>query len=334
MFMLEGRALIQATLPFIRETPLRSWGHLLVALCLFGACLAVAALPFPWPVRLLAGVLAGMILCRLFIIYHDHQHGTIFRGSRLADVIMTTFGLLSLNPPSTWNASHNHHHKHNGKIRSASIGSFPVMTVQSYARASRKERYFYAASRHPLTIMFAWITVFFIGMTLSSLIRKPKEHLDCLLAVVLHLTIVVVLAIFAPLTLLFAFVMPLLVGAAMGAYLFYVQHNFPDCDLGDQSEWDYVYAALNSSSFLNTNRVMHWFTGNIGYHHIHHLNARVPFYRLPEAMKALKELQSPRSTDLSLSSIIACFRLKLWDPDQRKLVPYSSLAMAPKVQPA
>ena len=130
----------------------------------------------------------------------------------------------------------------------------------------------------------------------------------------------VVLAVFAPAALVFAFIVPLAVGAAMGAYLFYVQHNFPEVDLGDQSEWDYIFAALHSSSFLDTSRLMHWFTGNIGYHHIHHLNARIPFYRLPEVMRAFPELQAPRRTSLSPREVVACFRLKLWNPDKRMMV--------------
>jgi len=321
--MLEGRALIQATLPFIREQPLRSWWHLVSTVVVFAGALALAAMPVAWYLRLGGGILGGMSLCRLFIIYHDQQHGAILRGSRVANWLMATFGILSLNPISTWNASHNHHHKHNGKIRSASIGSFPVMTVKSYASASRRERLLYGVSRHPLTIMFAWFTVFFLGMTVNSLVNKPREHLDCLAAVVIHVALWALLIWLAPVALVFAFIIPLFIGSAMGAYLFYVQHNFPGVDLGDQSDWDYVFAALKSSSFLDTNRVMHWFTGNIGYHHIHHLNARVPFYRLPEAMKALQELQSPGRTNLSPLSIFRCLRLKLWDSERRVMVGFN-----------
>jgi acyl-lipid omega-6 desaturase (Delta-12 desaturase) len=325
--VLEGRALIRATLPYIREQPIRSWWCLISTATLFAAALAASALPFPWFLRLAAGILAGMTLCRLFIIYHDHQHGAILRGSRVASFFMTTFGILSLNPPSTWNASHNHHHKHNGKIRSASIGSFPVMTVDAYNRASRRERYYYAISRHPLTILFAWVTVFFVGMTLSSFKRKPLQHLDCLAAILIHIALWALLLFFAPWALLYSFIIPLLVGSAMGAYLFYVQHNFPAVDLGDQSDWDYVFAALRSSSFLDTTRIMHWFTGNIGYHHIHHLNARVPFYRLPEAMKALPELQVPGRTNLNPWTILSCLRLKLWDPELRRMVGFKGASL-------
>ncbi len=321
--MLEGRALVRATLPFAREQPLRSWWHLMSTVVLFAACLAVGAMPFPWWVRLLGGIAGGLVLCRLFIIYHDQQHGTILRGSRAADWLMTVFGVLSLNPPSTWNASHNHHHKHNGKIRSASIGSFPVMTVGTYAKAGRKERMLYAASRSPITIFFAWITVFLVAMTMNSLIRKPREHIDCAIAIVIHVILWVLLIMFAPWALIYSFAVPLTIGSALGAYLFYIQHNFPAVDLGDQSEWDYVFAAMHSSSFLDTTRLMHWFTGNIGYHHIHHLNARIPFYRLPEVMKSLPELQTPGRTSLSPLSIFRCLRLKLWDPEQRLMVGFS-----------
>ena len=324
--MLAGRELIRATLPYIREKPFWSWWHLLSTGALFVACLATASLGMlPWYARLAAGILGGMTLCRLFIIYHDHQHGTILRGSRIAGFLMTSFGILTLNPPSTWNASHNHHHKHNGKIRSASIGSFPVMTVEAYRKANRWERYKYAASRHPLTIACAWFTVFLFAMTMGSLIRKPRDHLDCLAAVIIHAAIWVLLILFAPGAILFAFVVPLALSGAMGAYLFYVQHNFPAVDLGDQSEWDYVFAALRSSSFLDTTRVLHWFTGNIGYHHIHHLNARIPFYRLPEAMKALEELQQPGKTALNPVAIWKCFHLKLWDPQRRLMVGFEAV---------
>jgi omega-6 fatty acid desaturase (delta-12 desaturase) len=111
---------------------------------------------------------------------------------------------------------------------------------------------------------------------------------------------------------------------AFGAYLFYAQHNFPAVELRDEAEWSYVHAALHSSSFIRMGRLMRWFTGNIGYHHVHHLNARIPFYRLPEAMAGIAELQSPRDTSLALRDVAACLRLKLWDRDQNRLVPFEA----------
>jgi len=108
---------------------------------------------------------------------------------------------------------------------------------------------------------------------------------------------------------------------ALGGYIFYAQHNFPTVMLKDNDNWDYLDAALNSSSYIKMNRLMQWFTANIGFHHIHHVNPRIPFYRLPEAMKALPELQHPRETSLGFPEIIRCLQLKLWDEDRGTMIP-------------
>ena len=119
----------------------------------------------------------------------------------------------------------------------------------------------------------------------------------------------------------YAFLLPQIIAHALGAYLFYAQHNFPEAYVQPRESWTYVRAALESSSYMKFGPLMNYFTGNIGYHHVHHLNHRIPFYRLPEAMAAIPELQHPRGvTSLHPRDIIACFKLKLWDPEQGKLV--------------
>jgi len=116
--------------------------------------------------------------------------------------------------------------------------------------------------------------------------------------------------------------MPMAIITCLGSYLFYAQHNFPGVIRRDGSDWDHVHAALCSSSYMKMGPVMNWFTGNIGYHHVHHLNAKIPFYRLPEAMAGLEELQTPVVTTLTLRDIVGCLRLKLWDPEQSRLVTF------------
>jgi omega-6 fatty acid desaturase (delta-12 desaturase) len=111
-----------------------------------------------------------------------------------------------------------------------------------------------------------------------------------------------------------------MLGSAIGAYLFFAQHNFPGVRLQTGRGWSYVDSALHSSSYIVMGPLMRWFTGNIGYHHVHHHNAKIPFYRLPEAMAALEELQSPVQTTLGMGDILACLRLKLWDTETRQLV--------------
>jgi omega-6 fatty acid desaturase (delta-12 desaturase) len=321
--MLTAGELANETKPFARELRHRSWLHLWSTLVILTGLLGTTCLEVHCLVRVCCSILAGLVLVRMFVIYHDHQHGTILRHSRLADLIMLTYGVCVLTPPSIWKRSHNHHHMNNGKILLSRIGSYPLMTVADYARASRRERFRYFVARHPVTMLLGYFTVFLFGMCLRPFWAKPKEHWDGGLAIVLHLGLVVALVFLAPRALVFACLLPIMLAAAVAAYLFYAQHNFPTFEIKPAGEWDYVFAGLRSSSYLSMGPVMGWFTGNIGYHHVHHLNARIPFYRLPEAMAAIEELRSPATTSLHPVEIYRCLRLKLWDPQKNRLVSFA-----------
>jgi acyl-lipid omega-6 desaturase (Delta-12 desaturase) len=120
-------------------------------------------------------------------------------------------------------------------------------------------------------------------------------------------------------------ILPFAITFGMGAYLFYCQHNFPGATFRENHEWTYDNAALSSTSYMVMSPAMNWFTGNIGYHHVHHLNSRIPFYRLLEAMKDMPELQNVGKTSWRISDMIDCFQLKLWDPENGKMVPMSSI---------
>jgi len=149
------------------------------------------------------------------------------------------------------------------------------------------------------------------------------------LALLVHLAVnVLVWAAVGPKGWFFACLLPFTIASAAGAYLFFVQHNFPDVHLRRGEDWAFDRAALEASSFLKLGPVLNWFTANIGYHHVHHLNARIPFYRLPEAMAAIPEAQSPRVTTLRLRDMVGCLRLHLWDPERQRLVPYREAAGA------
>ena len=109
------------------------------------------------------------------------------------------------------------------------------------------------------------------------------------------------------------------------SYLFYAQHNFPGVVFRKNQDWNYADAALLSSSYMKMNPIMQWFTANIGFHHIHHLNAKIPFYRLPDVMKAIPELQNAKTTSLRLSDIKECLKLKVWDPELNKMVSFMEM---------
>jgi omega-6 fatty acid desaturase (delta-12 desaturase) len=309
------------TKAFAKEHPLKSWWCILSTtfLLIFAA---TGTLPWlPVVVRIACCGLLGLVIVRLFVIYHDHQHRAILPKSRLAELCMRLYGMLVLCPSSIWRASHDHHHAHNSKLRGAHIGSYPIMTKDQYRASSSGERIQYLFMRHPLTILFGYFFVFFLGMVVLPFVRSPLKHYDCLLSLLLHLALITTLVVmFGWVTMLLTLIIPLFIGSAIGTYLFYAQHNFPDVVFMDKAGWTYECAAMESSSFLKTNPVMAWFTANIGYHHIHHLNHRIPFYRLPETYRAIPELRDVKTTSLHPREIFRCLRLKVWCVESQRMV--------------
>jgi omega-6 fatty acid desaturase (delta-12 desaturase) len=323
------KELILSTKPFAKEVRWKSWWHLLSTGTLLAGLYSGIFIPrSPLWLKSVCSVLAGLTIARMFIIYHDHQHKAILQNSKLADWLMTLWGLFVLAPTSIWKRSHDHHHTHNSKLYTSSIGSYPIVTKEKFKTFSKKERSVYLFIRHPLTITFGYIFVFFFGMCIRSFMNNRDKHWDSLIAVVLHVGIGVGIIFWLGWTaFLLGVVAPALIALGLGAYLFYAQHNFPTATFADKEGWSYVNAALGSSSYMRMNQVMHWFTGNIGYHHIHHLNARIPFYRLPEVYKAIPELQDAKTTSLMPGEILRCLRLKVWDPDLGRLIGFREMAL-------
>lgn len=316
--------LLRRTFPFAREDRAKSWNLLLVTLGLWIGALAGAMLDLGLPLRFLCSTAAALVTVRLFIIYHDFHHGAVFRNSRVATWILNLFGLLVLNPPNIWKRSHNYHHRNNSQIFSASIGSFPIMTKTDYQKAPWYKKLEYQVARHWLTIVLGYVTIFFLGMCLNSFRKDPLKHWDSLAAVILHVGLFALLLNLGGWELvLLGLVWPITLSCALGGYLFYIQHNFPDVKLRGRENWDFFFAALHSSSYMEGGRFLNWFTGNIGYHHVHHLNSSIPFYNLPKAMEAIPELQKPGKTSLRPRDIIACLRLKVWDVETQRMVPLS-----------
>jgi acyl-lipid omega-6 desaturase (Delta-12 desaturase) len=317
------RQILIATKPFVKERRARSWFDVLSTLAILCGLLAFTLLDVPLYGQAGAGFLAGLVAVRMFVLYHDYQHGAILRRSRLAKAFMSLYGMLTLNPPSPWNRSHNYHHENNSTTPGASFGSYPMMTRTAYAGASRWERFKYLAARHPLTILMGYLTVFLYGMTMRPLLMNPRKHIDCVAALGLHGALIAGFAWLDPQGLLFTVWLPLFTASVVGAYLFYAQHNFPDARLKPRSEWNIVWAARRSSSYMKLSPLLHWLTGNIGYHPVHHLNARIPNYRLAEAFGAIEELQDAGRTSLGARDIYRCLRLKLWDEENDRLVTLS-----------
>jgi acyl-lipid omega-6 desaturase (Delta-12 desaturase) len=318
-----GQQLVKATAPYAAEVVSQSWWHVGVTFTLLIAALLGAGLAPWWQVRVMLSIFAGLLMVRAFITYHDYMHGAILSHSRLAWLLFRLYAAFALTPPRSWKKSHNYHHGHVGTISLASVGAFPMMTTQMWREASPGERASYRFQRHPLVVLSGYLTIFAFSICILPLVRDPKHYWDSAIALIAHAGLITVLWVFGGFAMAFYVVLlPMTIASALGSYLFFAQHSFKRMIIITPEAWSYYRAALESSSYMKLNRIMQWFTGNIGFHHIHHLNVRIPFYRLPEAMAAIPELQSPITTTLSPRDIRDCFSSSLWDERLQRMVSY------------
>jgi omega-6 fatty acid desaturase (delta-12 desaturase) len=331
------KELFEATLPFAEESRFRSWWCVGSTFSALVAALIAAALVSWWPLRVAASVVGGLLLVRAFILFHDFHHGSLLRKSRLANALFFFYGLVALTPPRNWRHSHNFHHANVGKpiashdseysFLTSDIGSFPLVTTDKWQHASTLQKIHYRITRHVVTIVCAYATVFFGSLCLIPLLQSPRKNWESVLSLLTHAGFIAGLWIFGGWAVLFfSFLLPFTIAGMAGAYLFFAQHNFEGMRVVPIAEWNHYRGSLESSSYLKLGPIMSWFTGNIGYHHVHHVNSRIPFYRLPEAMAAIPELQQPFITTLRPRDVLTCLRLNLWDPRKQQLVRFRDAA--------
>src|SRR5882672_10755142 len=278
--MRTGKELLFASKEFTHENRLRSWFEVMVTLglsALVWSGTIVEALPLA--VRIVLSIVCGLCYVRMFVMYHDYQHRAILANSPIAELIMVFVGILLLAPKTIWIRSHEHHHNNNSKLTINGIGSYPTITKERFLSLTKGERRLYLVNRHPLTVIFGYFTLFIYWLNLKSFFQSPSKHIDSLAALVFHFGAGFSIWYFlGATTFALSWFIPFLLAFGIGSYLFYCQHNFPGAKFKENPDWTYVNAALASTSFMVMDPVMRWFTANIGYHHVHHVNSRIPFY--------------------------------------------------------
>ncbi|HEY8936660.1 MAG TPA: fatty acid desaturase, partial [Cyclobacteriaceae bacterium] len=274
--MRSGKELILASKMYSCECRAKSWTETIITLVLLIVFFSVTLLPIPLFFRLIGSVGCALLYVRMFVIYHDYQHNAILQNSTIATLLMQGFGIYILAPQNIWKRSHDHHHNHNSKLTITGIGSYPTICKKRYLQLSKKQQQMYLINRHPLTVLLGYFTLFIYWLNVKSFVESPKKHLDSLFALFFHFAIgTAIFYYFGGLTFFVSWFLPFLIAFGMGSYLFYCQHNFPDAQFRENQDWAYDNAALTSSSFMVMNPILQWLTGNIGYHHVHHLNSRI-----------------------------------------------------------
>lgn len=316
------KELLAASKQFIGENRAKSWFEFLITIVLIAGLLTLCFFTeVPLAARLAASVVCGLLYVRLFVIYHDYRHRAILLNSPAASFLMKLVGVYVLAPEQIWVRSHEHHHNNNSKLTMSGIGSYPTISKTRYQTLTKTQRRLYLINRHPLTIIMGYFTLFIYWLNLKSFIQSPRKHMDSLAALVFHVAVAAVIwYFFGFMTYVLTWFLPIFIMAGLGSYLFYCQHNFPDAKFKENPDWTYAGAALSSTSYMVMSPVMQWFTANIGFHHVHHINSRIPFYRLQEAMNSMPELSDVKTTSWNPIDVYKCFRLKLWDEESERMI--------------
>jgi omega-6 fatty acid desaturase (delta-12 desaturase) len=279
-----------------------------------------------WLTLLLAVPAAGLLI-RLFIIQHDCGHGAFFRSARACNALGFVLGIFTLTPYDYWRKVHAIHHATSGNLERRGFGDIDTLTVREYATRGWWRRLQYRLYRNPLVLFGVGPAFqFIIKHRLPTLVprswkreRRSIHRTNLALAGAVTLMALVVglkpfLMVQLPITLL---------ASSLGVWLFYIQHQFRETYWAHEAEWDYVAAGLRGSSYCALPPVLQWLTGNIGIHHIHHLDSRIPNYRLQQCLDENPALQ--QVTRLTLGYGLKCIFLKLWDEERSTLVGYRSV---------
>jgi acyl-lipid omega-6 desaturase (Delta-12 desaturase) len=287
--------------------------------------LAWRSLPISWWLAVPLAVLAGGVLVRVFIIFHDCGHGSFFASKRANDVVGFITGMLTFTPYYHWRWEHAIHHASAGNLDARGTGDVWTMTVREYLEASRAKRFAYRLARNPLVLfLVAPLFLFLVLQRFPSRDAKRRERLSvfwmdlAVVAMAAGLSAVLGLGPY-----LFIQLTVMAVAGAAGVWMFYVQHQFEDVHWERGDQWDFAAAALQGSSYYKLPRVLQWFTGNIGFHHIHHLSARIPNYNLERAHRELAFAQAVKP--ITFFSSLKSLRLRLWDEESRQLVGYREM---------
>lgn len=282
-----------------------------------------------WLTLLIALPTAGFSV-RTFIIQHDCGHGSFFSSSKANDLVGTFCGFLSIIPYYQWRHEHAIHHATSGDLSRRGIGDVNMVTVDEYLAMTRWQRIYYGIYRNPLVMTLIGPTYIF-GLA-SRFVGKhsgAREKRNVYLTNVVILGQIIVWSMLIGFkTFMMIWAPVFLIAGAVGIWLFYVQHQYEGTYWKRTEEWDYATSALQGSSYYKLPRILQWFTGNIGFHHIHHLSPKIPNYKLQRCHE-----QTPLFQNVKTFGIRESFKsasLRLWDEENQRMVGFDHLRSAAK----
>ena len=274
---------------------------------------------------LLCSVLAAGFMVRTFIIFHDCAHQSFFKNTKINRILGTLTGIMTHFPFEKWKREHAIHHATSGNLDQRGTGDIWIMTVDEYEKGSKWKRLQYRLYRNPF-IMFGLgpLSLFLYTNRINRKAARKKERWN---TYIINLSLVVVYGVlFFTLgwqAVVFVQMPITYLAGLLGIWLFYVQHQFEDSYFENESEWDYVKAAVDGSSYYKLPKWLEWMTGSIGYHHVHHLAPKVPNYHLEKAHRETPPLQ--KATTITLKTSFESIKFRLYDEDQKTFISFREM---------
>jgi omega-6 fatty acid desaturase (delta-12 desaturase) len=275
---------------------------------------------YPYALTLALSVVASAFLIRIFIIFHDCVHGSFSPSKGLNTFIGYLCGVMTFTSLEDWRFSHLRHHVSYANLDSRGFGDIWTMTLEEYAAAPRRTRLAYFLYRNPLVLFgLGAIFNFVLSQRLPTGKVKRREWMSVILTNLLIAGVILAASKTIGWKTYILVQLPVIWIAGMGGiWLFYVQHQFDGVLWTRRADWDALRAAMEGSSFYKLPALLRWFSGNIGYHHVHHLRPRIPNYKLKLCCDSIPELNAKKP--LTIRESLSGTRLKLWDEERRRLV--------------
>lgn len=308
-----------------RADPRLSTLQLLVTLIPFAFLLAVmgTGASRDYPIALILAFPAAGLLVRLFIIQHDCGHGSFFRSRVANDALGRALSILTLTPYASWKQGHAAHHASTGNLDRRGRGDVDTWTVAEYRDAASYKRLIYRVYRNPFVMVGIGAPINFVLLQRLPLGRSFRDQTRRSSILGLDLALLIVFgtgcAVFGSFNVLATYLPVIVIASWIGNWLFYVQHQFEGTHWQRDGDWDFYQAALSGSSYFKLPKLLQWFSGNIGLHHVHHICSRVPNYLLQACVDAAPDLHRAAKI-VTLRESLGCWRLALWDEQRGVLV--------------
>lgn len=287
--------------------------------------LMVRSLTISYWLTLALAVPAAGFLVRIFIFFHDCGHGSFFKSQRANDILGIISGILTFTPYYAWRHAHAIHHATAGDLDRRGVGDIWTLTVREYLAAPTWKRLAYRIFRFPpIMFLLGPIVVFLLLQRFPIGEKAPRERMSVWATDLALLGVAALMSALIGLQAYLLIQIPVMVIAgAAGVWLFYVQHQFEGVYWERHANWDFVTSAMQGASFYRLPKVLQWFSGNIGFHHIHHLSPKIPNYKLQACFAANPIFQQVKP--ITLRSSLKSLGLHLWDEESRRLVGFGHL---------